>query len=274
MSRLRFVLALALALLLCAATAALAFRVVPQPAPARPAAGAPAADTVARPVPRWPLTPAVGPAAREAAPARSAERRRRARLRRLEGAIRWRRSTSVGTAGAGALVGGVRLPAEGVHFFTLDPVRWTLPNRPDRRWGSARLLRTILRVARGYAAAHPDAPRIAIGDVGREAGGPFDARYGIVGEFGPGRGTLGHVSHQNGLDVDVYYPRRVGRERGPRSLAQVDRRLSQDLVDRFVAAGAQLVFVGPRMRLTGRPGVVQLAARHDDHLHVRLPPVP
>ncbi len=273
MSRLRLAPLLVLALLLCAATAALAFGVMPAPAPTGPAARSAAADDASA-VPYRPITPFVGPAAREATPTSRAEQRRRARLRRLEGAIRWRRSTSVGTASAGGLVQGVRLPAEGVHFFTLDPVRWTLPNRPDRRWGSARLLRTVLRVARGYAAAHPDAPRIAIGDIGREAGGSFDARYGIVGEFGPGRGRLGHVSHQNGLDVDVYYPRRDGKERGPRSLDQVDRRLSQDLVDRFVAAGAQLVFVGQRVGVTGTPGVVQVAARHDDHLHVRLPPAP
>jgi hypothetical protein len=271
MSRLRLAPMLALVVLLCVVTTALAFRVAPAPAPVPPAVDtAPREST--RPAPLPPITPFVGPAAREAVPTRSAAQRRATRLRRLEAGIRWRRSTSVGTTGAGGLLDGVRLPAQGRHFFTLDPVLWTLPNRPDRRWGSSRLLRTILRVARAYATAHPDAPRVAIGDLSREGGGSFDARYGIVGEFGPGRGTLGHVSHQNGLDVDIYYPRNDGKERGPRSLGQIDRRLSQDLVDRFVRAGAQCVFVGPRMGLTGPPGVVQSAARHDDHLHVRLPP--
>jgi hypothetical protein len=72
------------------------------------------------------------------------------------------------------------------------------------------------------------------------------------------------------LDVDVYYPRRDGREREPRKPAQIDRRLAQDLVDRFVAAGARFVFVGPNTRLTGPPRVVQVLAHHDNHMHVRI----
>ena len=47
--------------------------------------------------------------------------------------------------------------------------------------------------------------------------------------------------------------------------------LAQDLVNRFVAAGAQKVFVGPHVGLTGKRGVVSILAYHDDHLHVRIP---
>ena len=83
-------------------------------------------------------------------------------------------------------------------------------------------------------------------------------------------GLPGHVSHQNGLDVDVYYPRRDRRELAPRTVAQVDRALAQDLVDRFVAAGAAKVFVGPNVGLTGPPEIVQPLPRHDNHLHVRF----
>ncbi len=43
---------------------------------------------------------------------------------------------------------------------------------------------------------------MGIGDLSRPNGGVFDERFG-------GRG---HASHQNGLDVDVYYPRRDGQE--------------------------------------------------------------
>ena len=107
----------------------------------------------------------------------------------------------------------------------------------------------------GYAASHPSAPRIGIGDLSRRLGGPFGPR---------------HASHQNGLDVDVYYPRRDRRERPPRRAAQIDHRLAQDLVDRFVAAGAVVVFVGPNTELTGPPGVVQVLWNHDNHLHARF----
>ena len=87
-----------------------------------------------------------------------------------------------------------------------------------------------------YRAAHPDAPRVVVGDISYKGGGPMDDE---------------HVSHQNGLDVDIYYPRTDGKLREPLEPDQIDHRLAQDLVDRFVAAGAQLVLVGPSTGLTG-----------------------
>jgi murein endopeptidase len=80
-----------------------------------------------------------------------------------------------------------------------------------------------------------------------------------------------HVSHQNGLDVDVYYPRLDRRLRAPRTTPQVDRALAQDLLDRFVAAGAQMVFVGYATGLRGPKTVVIPYPNHEDHLHVRFP---
>jgi hypothetical protein len=175
--------------------------------------------------------------------------------------IRWRRSTAIGIHTAGRLVNGVRLPAESPEFFTWDPVLRRSPNRPWRRWGTDRLLRVVLRVARAYHAAHPDAPRMAVGDLSRPRGG----------DFGPHFGYIGHASHQNGLDVDVYYPRADGRERAPRYASQINRALSQELVNRFLAQGAEVIYVGPNTRLTGPPDRVQALINHDNHLHVRLP---
>jgi murein peptide amidase A len=175
--------------------------------------------------------------------------------------IEWRQSRAVGVHWSGQLVNGVGLPAEGEHYFTWDPIRKRTPNRRSRLWGTDRLVRTVLRVLDEYAAAHPDAPRVGIGDISRRNGGDFGPRYGWPG----------HASHQNGLDVDVYYPRLDGRERAPRRVSQIDLRLSQDLVDRFVAAGATKVFVGPNTPLKGPRGVVVALYRHDNHIHVRLP---
>jgi D-alanyl-D-alanine carboxypeptidase len=175
--------------------------------------------------------------------------------------VLWERSTAVGTHTSGRLVNGVQLPVEGPHFFTWDPVMKRSPNRDNRRFGSDRLIRTVLRVLKAYRLQHTDAPRVGIGDISRPNGGGF----------GPKFGGLGHSSHQNGLDVDIYYPRRDKRERAPRALGHIDRVLAQDLVDRFVRAGAQYVFVGPRTGLRGPPKIVQPLANHDDHLHVRLP---
>jgi Penicillin-insensitive murein endopeptidase len=194
------------------------------------------------------------------APRRAAARRTAAR-RRLEAGIVWHRSRALGLPYAGSLVRGVRLPREGVQFFTWDPVLRRSPNRPWRRFGTDRLVRTLLAVVDAYAAAHPHAARVGIGDLSRPHGG----------DFGPRFGGIGHASHQNGLDADVYYPRRDRRERAPRAVAQIDRRLAQDLVDRFVRAGAQFVFVGPNTHLHGPAGIVEVLVHHDDHLHVRLP---
>jgi murein endopeptidase len=102
---------------------------------------------------------------------------------------------------------------------------------------------------------------VLVGDLSRPHGG----------EFGPRFGGLGHASHQNGLDADVYYPRTDGLERRAFKPSQVDLALSQDLVNRFVRAGAVTVYVGPHLALHGKRGVVVPRVFHDDHLHVRLP---
>jgi murein endopeptidase len=175
--------------------------------------------------------------------------------------VQWQQSTAVGSHTAGRLEHGVRLPAGSRTFFTWDPVLRRSPNRPWRRWGTDRLVRIVLRVARDFHAAHPRAPRMAVGDLSRPHGGDFGPRFGYIG----------HVSHQNGLDVDVYYPRADGRELAPRNASQIDPALSQELVNRFLAAGADVIFVGPNTGLRGPPGRVQALTHHDNHLHVRLP---
>lgn len=177
--------------------------------------------------------------------------------------VRWRDSVATGWPSGGRLVKGVRLPAEGRRFFTWDPLDHVSPSPGWRRNGTDGLVRIVLRVVREYARDHPEAPRVGIGDLSRPHGG----------SFGPEWGGPGHVSHQNGLDVDVYYPRLDRRERPPRRVDQVDLDLAQDLVDRFVAAGAETVFVGPSTGLRGPHRVVKVLAYHDNHLHVRIPPV-
>ena len=161
----------------------------------------------------------------------------------------------------GRLVGGVRLPAESDDFVTWDHVHKRSPNPGWRRYGNARLIRMLTRVLVDYQAEHPGAARVVVGDLSRPHGGEFGRRFG----------PPGHASHQNGLDADVYYPRRDGRERPPTARRQIDHGLAQDLLDRFVAAGAVKVFVGPRLGLTGPPAVVEpLPAYHDNHMHVRI----
>jgi murein endopeptidase len=175
--------------------------------------------------------------------------------------IDWRPSIALGEPFEnGRLVNGVLLPREGRDFSTWDPVLDRFPNRSWRRWGTDRLLRTFLRIAREYHAANQAAPRLVVGDLSRPHGGEFGRRFG----------GIGHASHQNGLDIDIYYPRRDRAERPPRRVAQVDSRLAAELVHRFVRAGAEFVFVGPNTGLGGPRRIVQPLVHHDNHMHVRL----
>jgi murein endopeptidase len=169
-------------------------------------------------------------------------------------------SRAIGLPYAGRLAGGVPFPPAGEGFATWDPVLKRSPNRLWRRYATVRTVARVLGVLATFREAHPSAPRILVGDLSRPRGGEFGRRFG----------GLGHASHQNGLDVDVYYPRVDRLEQAPRRPDQVDRRLAQDLVDLFVQAGAQKVFVGPRVRLRGPRGVVMPLVHHDDHLHARF----
>ena len=177
--------------------------------------------------------------------------------------VPWRPSLSLGLPfDRGRLVDGVQLPAEGPDHFTWDPILRRSPDRGWRRWAAFDTVDRALRVICKFRRAHPEAPRIGIGDLSRRHGG----------DFGPRFGGLGHASHQNGLDVDVYYPRLNRVERGVKRPEQADFDLAQPLLKAFVRAGAQFVFVGEHTPLTGRKGVVVPWPNHDDHMHVRFSP--
>ncbi len=168
--------------------------------------------------------------------------------------VEWNRATSVGLPYGGRLVDGTQLPVEGADWVTWNPNTDSVPNQPHRLYGNERTIRAIVSVIGGYRARHPDAPRVVVGDISLLHGGRMDQ----------------HVSHQNGLDVDVYYPRTDGHLSAPILTSQVDRVLAQDLLDRFIAAGAQVVFVGYATGLRGPSGVVVPYPNHENHMHVRF----
>lgn len=176
-------------------------------------------------------------------------------------AIAWRVSTPEGVWWHGRLRAGVQLPAEGPDWFTWDPPLKVKPNRGWRRWGTDRMIRTIVEVLAQYRLENPGVPRVGVGDISRRHGGDFGKRFG----------GLGHASHQIGLDADIYYPRTDRLERRAYKPSQVDQVLAQDLVDRFLAAGARVIYVGPHLQLEGPRRKVVPLIYHDDHLHVRLP---
>ena len=168
--------------------------------------------------------------------------------------VDWRTATSVGLQYAGRLVGGTQLPSEGPNWVTWNPATDSSPNLPGRLYGHERTIRALLSVLAGYRDANPDAPRVVVGDISFRDGGPMDQ----------------HVSHQNGLDVYVYYPRLDRRPSAPSTARQIDRVLSQDLLDRFLAVGAKIVFVGFSSGLHGPSSVVVPYPNHANHMHVRF----
>jgi murein endopeptidase len=160
---------------------------------------------------------------------------------------------------------GVPLPEETDYLFTYELPTDVSPSPLWRRYGTERLVLTVECVLARYGEAHPELARVGVADLSLPRGGPFGRRYG----------GLGHRSHQNGLDADVLYPRRDLCECAPQRPSEVDRARAQELVNRFVRAGAQYVFVGPRLRLRGPRGVVIPLRFHDNHMHVRIrPPAP
>ena len=168
----------------------------------------------------------------------------------------WHHAQSLGLPYGGRLLDGTQLPIAGASWVTWDPITDSRPNVPKRLYGNERTIRAIVAVTRAYRDAHPHAARVVIGDISFEGGGPMDD----------------HLSHQNGLDVDVYLPR-VDRElRAPTTSGEIDHRLAQDLLDRFLDAGAQMIFVGYRTGLHGPAGVVIPWPGHEYHMHVRFPP--
>ena len=171
------------------------------------------------------------------------------------------RSRAIGRPNDGRLHNGLLLPAQGRDFVTFDSILERVPSREWRRYATGRLLRVVYGALRDYREANPDAPRVLVGDLSRPGGGWFGREYG----------GLGHASHQNGLDVDLYYPRRDGRQLKPSRASQVDRRLAQELVDAFVARPeVQYAFVGLNVGLTGPARRVQRVVHHDGHVHIRV----
>ena len=174
--------------------------------------------------------------------------------------IQWRSSRSLGVPWDGTLVRGVQLPAEGEHFFTWDPVKKRSPGRPWRRWGSDRLLRIVL----GFSTSTRLRIRRRAGWASATSRGRTEASSTSASADAVMRRT------RTGATWTSTTRGSTGRSSGRSDPAQVDRVLSQELVNRFVRAGAVKVFVGPHVGLRGPRRKVQRLIYHDDHMHVRI----
>lgn len=111
-------------------------------------------------------------------------------------------STSVGKWWKGSLEHGVPLAAEGAHHYVVfqekcyDGPRlshlYPAEDRKDNFYGHRTVVDAVERVAAEVARLHPDAGRMPVGEISNASGGRIPR----------------HLSHQNGLDVDVYFLQR------------------------------------------------------------------
>jgi murein endopeptidase len=159
-------------------------------------------------------------------------------------------SRSIGSPGAGRLEHGVLFSATGPDHFAWNFREQRIGGSARTRWGHCRVVRAVLRGLAGYRRRNPESPPVAVGDLGLRHGGEID----------------GHSTHENGRQIDLYFPRRDRRLREPRTVAQVDLRLTRELVRAMLDAGAHEVLIGPRIRIRAAAGVVRWP-HHDDHLH-------
>ncbi len=177
----------------------------------------------------------------------------------------------IGSAAAGCLRGAVSLPLEGPGYQVLRPSR-------NRHWGHPTMVAFVRDLA--ATAAREGIPGLLIGDMAQPRGGPM---------------ASGHASHQNGLDVDIWFrltPRRLGRAEteAPRPLGMVryaaldqgawtpDQARLLELAAR--APEVERIFVNPVIKremcraapAADRAWLAKLRPwwGHDEHFHVRL----
>jgi penicillin-insensitive murein endopeptidase len=178
----------------------------------------------------------------------------------------------IGRYDASCIAGAVSAPLEGPGYQILDPARHRFYGHPD-------LVGFVGDLGRSAAGAHLGT--VAVGDMAQPRGGPMSS---------------GHVSHQGGLDVDVWFrldlpPLPAAARDGIPQPSLVDEKTGRPDPARWSQRNAELVhlaaldprvsrvFVGAAIKrdLCQRVWpdrswlqIVRPWPGHDDHLHVRL----
>jgi len=179
-------------------------------------------------------------------------------------------AAAIGSAAAGCVAGAVELPLQGAGWQVLRPQR-------NRFWGHPATVAFVERL--GGAAAAEQLGTILIGDMGQPRGGPMSS---------------GHASHQNGLDVDIWFrlpirplsPTEIAApsETAVVTLAGLDRARWTPAHARLVELAARSpevdrLFVNPPIkaelcRTAGHDRAWLAKVRpwwgHEEHFHVRL----
>jgi len=180
-------------------------------------------------------------------------------------------SEAIGSAAAGCLRGAEALSAQGEGYQVLRPER-------NRAWGHPRTVAFVRALA---ARTHAEGlPLLLIGDMAQPRGGPL---------------PFGHASHQNGLDVDIWFrlvdhplspadlahPKPVSMIQGNRvDSAQWGADQARLLELAAMSPGVDRIFVNPAIKLAlcrsvapaRRGWLAKLRPwwGHDEHFHARL----
>jgi len=155
-----------------------------------------------------------------------------------------------GTYDSGNLINSHKLPDSGSGYY-----HYLGGDAPNSDTWACRsyLVAKVIQVGQDWNRK----PRMGVGDLSLPCGGSFD-----------------HISHQNGLDVDVRYVRNDGHEalfdfNDPDWQVAYDQAGTQELVKYWMRRGASLILADRRSRIRG-PGVKHVP-NHANHFHVRFP---
>lgn len=161
-------------------------------------------------------------------------------------------SHASGTPSNGHQTGAVLFPAVTADTFAWNFRDQRIGGSHATRWGQCNVVRKVLRAIAAYRRDNPGAPQVAVGDLSRRRGGEID----------------GHDTHENGKQVDIYYPRNDGQRMEPHTVAQVNQRLARSLVKHLLATGFKTAYIG--QNTTGIPTSprVRRWPNHDDHVHL------
>jgi uncharacterized protein YraI len=139
--------------------------------------------------------------------------------------------------------GFIQLRASGPGFRSIAPA--------SRRWGTPTMVYGLERIALRWRDEQPGAPRMSIEDISYENGGPIS----------------GHVSHQRGVDVDVWPIRRDASEGAVTRLQLAYSRTRTAALLRLFRAELPITLI--LFNDAAIPGVSDWP-NHDNHFHARI----
>lgn len=161
-------------------------------------------------------------------------------------------SRSLGTQTRGSLIGGQPFAKKSnIHYS------WNWRNKsfhlPQKfRYANCKTLKKTKMIVQEYRKSN--CPALAIGDFSKKGGGFLK----------------GHSSHQNGKDVDLYYPLKNHKKGTTKNVRKIDNKCSYQLSRAIYKSNPKLVLVGEdtMFRLYGKH--TKRYPNHNNHFHVRF----